>query len=54
VAAGVELPWYQFYLLDIVALALAAILLPIVALILICRSSSSKGKNVPRKKSKKN
>ncbi|XP_037716742.1 UDP-glycosyltransferase UGT5-like [Drosophila subpulchrella] len=54
VAAGVELPWYQFYLLDIVALALAAILLPIVALILICRSSSSKGKSIPRKKSKKN
>jgi len=49
VAAGVELPWYQFYLLDIVALALAAILLPIVALILLCRSSSSKGKDSPRK-----
>nr|XP_016927408.2 UDP-glycosyltransferase UGT5-like [Drosophila suzukii] len=49
VAAGVELPWYQFYLLDIVALALAAILLPIVALFLLCRCSSSKGKDSPRK-----
>ncbi|XP_016953639.1 UDP-glycosyltransferase UGT5 [Drosophila biarmipes] len=54
VAAGVELPWYQFYLLDIVALALAAILLPIAALILICRRSSSKPKKNPSKKTKKN
>ncbi|XP_016952990.1 UDP-glycosyltransferase UGT5 isoform X2 [Drosophila biarmipes] len=51
VAAGVELPWYQFYLLDIVALALAAILLPLVAIILTCRCYRSK--NYPGKKAKK-
>ncbi|EDV55428.2 uncharacterized protein Dere_GG20795 [Drosophila erecta] len=53
VAAGVQLPWYQFYLLDIVGLAIAVVLLPIVALILICRRSS-KPKSTPTKKAKKN
>ncbi|KAH8261353.1 hypothetical protein KR044_007857, partial [Drosophila immigrans] len=49
VSAGLDLPWYQFYLLDIVALALAAILLPIVGLCLLCR----KGKpSVKRGKAK--
>ncbi|XP_020804430.1 UDP-glucuronosyltransferase 2B15-like [Drosophila serrata] len=37
VSAGVHLPWYQFYLLDIVALGLGCILLPILLLLLICR-----------------
>ncbi|XP_044248981.1 UDP-glycosyltransferase UGT5-like [Drosophila takahashii] len=54
VAAGVEMPWYQLYLLDMVGLALALILLPIVALILICRRSSSKSTGPPRRKTKKN
>ncbi|KAH8290982.1 hypothetical protein KR054_007661, partial [Drosophila jambulina] len=40
VSAGVHLPWYQFYLLDIVGLALVLILLPIIALTMICRRSS--------------
>ncbi|EDW91278.2 UDP-glycosyltransferase UGT5 [Drosophila yakuba] len=53
VSAGVQLPWYQFYLLDIAGLAIAVILLPIVALILICRRSS-KPKSTPKKKTKKN
>ncbi|EDW31821.1 GL10763 [Drosophila persimilis] len=52
VASGVELPWYQFYLLDIVALALAIVLLPIVALCCLCRSSKSKRES--RKKAKRN
>ncbi|KAH8348067.1 hypothetical protein KR084_003641, partial [Drosophila pseudotakahashii] len=54
VAAGVELPRYQFYLLDIMGLALALVLLPIAALILIWRRSFSKSKSPPRKKTKKN
>ncbi|EDW56595.1 UDP-glucuronosyltransferase 2C1 [Drosophila sechellia] len=54
VAAGVHLPWYQFYLLDIVGLALAVILLPIVALILICRRSSKPKSTPTKKKTKKN
>ncbi|KAH8263949.1 hypothetical protein KR038_010325, partial [Drosophila bunnanda] len=37
VSAGVHLPWYQFYLLDIVGLALALILLPTLLLLLVCR-----------------
>ncbi|KAH8254190.1 hypothetical protein KR032_008816, partial [Drosophila birchii] len=40
VSAGVQLPWYQFYLLDIVGLALALILLPLLSLLLICRRRS--------------
>ncbi|XP_017033095.2 UDP-glycosyltransferase UGT5-like [Drosophila kikkawai] len=39
VSAGVHLPWYQFYLLDIAGLALVLILLPIIALHIICRRS---------------
>lgn len=54
VAAGVHLPWYQFYLLDIVGLGLAVILLPIVALILICRRSSKPKSTPTKKKTKKN
>ncbi|XP_034479892.1 UDP-glucuronosyltransferase 2C1 isoform X3 [Drosophila innubila] len=52
VSAGLDLPWYQFYLLDIIAIALALILLPIFGLCLICR----KGKSVksPKTKSKRN
>jgi len=52
VAAGVELPWYQFYLLDIVALAFALIILSIIAVILICRLSSYKSKNPTKEKAK--
>ncbi|XP_034654250.1 UDP-glucuronosyltransferase 2C1 [Drosophila subobscura] len=52
VASGVQLPWYQFYLLDILALALAIVLLPILALCCLCRGSKSK--NVPKKKAKRN
>ncbi|KAH8263950.1 hypothetical protein KR038_010324, partial [Drosophila bunnanda] len=40
VSAGVHLPWYQFYLLDIAGLALVLVLLPIIALAIICRRSS--------------
>ncbi|XP_052842196.1 UDP-glycosyltransferase UGT5 [Drosophila gunungcola] len=53
VSAGVQLPWYQFYLLDIVALAVALVLLPILVLFYICRRSS-KSKSSPRKKTKRN
>ncbi|KAH8407726.1 hypothetical protein KR222_011450 [Zaprionus bogoriensis] len=48
VSAGLDLSWYQFYLLDIIALVLAVILLPVLGLILICR----KGKSVKTAKSK--
>ncbi|KAL7735231.1 hypothetical protein ACLKA6_016140 [Drosophila palustris] len=48
VSAGLDLPWYQFYLLDIIAIALALILLPIFGLCLICR----KGKSVKSLKTK--
>jgi len=52
VSAGLDLPWYQFYLLDIIGIALALILLPIFGLCLICR----KGKAVksPKPKAKRN
>ncbi|KAH8290216.1 hypothetical protein KR054_001101, partial [Drosophila jambulina] len=40
VSAGVQLPWYQFYLLDIVGLALVLILLPVLFLFFLCRSRS--------------
>ncbi|KAM8714198.1 hypothetical protein ACLKA7_014353 [Drosophila subpalustris] len=52
VSAGLDLPWYQFYLLDIIALALALTVLPILGLCLICR----KGKSVknPKIKAKRN
>ncbi|KAH8407725.1 hypothetical protein KR222_011449, partial [Zaprionus bogoriensis] len=48
VSAGLDLTWYQFYLLDIIALVLAVILLPVLGLILVCR----KGKSVKTAKSK--
>ncbi|KAM8714200.1 hypothetical protein ACLKA7_014355 [Drosophila subpalustris] len=41
VSAGLDLPWYQFYLLDIIALALALTLLPILGLCLVCRKGKS-------------
>ncbi|KAH8362558.1 hypothetical protein KR200_004605 [Drosophila serrata] len=53
VSAGVHLPWYQFYLLDIVGMALVLILLPIIALAIICRKSS-KSMNNHKLKSKTN
>ncbi|KAH8254191.1 hypothetical protein KR032_008815, partial [Drosophila birchii] len=53
VSAGVQLPWYQFYLLDIVGLALVLILLPLLLLLFLCRRSSKSSGN-PKKKTKKN
>ncbi|KAH8290217.1 hypothetical protein KR054_001100, partial [Drosophila jambulina] len=53
VSAGVQLPWYQFYLLDIVGLALVVILLPILLLLFVCRRSS-KPSGSPKKKTKRN
>ncbi|XP_017033096.1 UDP-glucosyltransferase 2-like [Drosophila kikkawai] len=44
VSAGVQLPWYQFYLLDIVGLALVLILLPLLLLALVCRRRSPEKK----------
>ncbi|KAH8331593.1 hypothetical protein KR074_007669, partial [Drosophila pseudoananassae] len=54
VSVGVELPWYQFYLLDIIALALAVVLLPILALLFICPKSSKTTASSPKRKIKKN
>ncbi|XP_020804450.1 LOW QUALITY PROTEIN: UDP-glucuronosyltransferase 2B15-like [Drosophila serrata] len=53
VSAGVHLPWYQFYLLDIIGLTLVLILLPIIALAIICRRSS-KSINTHKLKAKTN
>ncbi|EDW02190.1 GH20037 [Drosophila grimshawi] len=50
VSEGINLPWYKFYLLDIIGIALAIILMPILGLLLICRrfqnakKSKTKGK----------
>ncbi|XP_017866749.1 PREDICTED: UDP-glucuronosyltransferase 2B15 isoform X2 [Drosophila arizonae] len=52
VSEGVNLPWYKFYLLDIVGIALALILLPILGLLLLCPSFRSAKK--PKTKSKQN
>ncbi|KAH8371683.1 hypothetical protein KR093_008438, partial [Drosophila rubida] len=41
VSAALDLHWYQYYLLDIIGLLLAAILLPIVGLCLLCRKRKS-------------
>ncbi|XP_017087039.3 UDP-glucosyltransferase 2-like [Drosophila bipectinata] len=54
VSVGVELPWYQFYLLDVIGLALAVVLLPILCIFLICRKFSKKTKKTYKKKVKKN
>ncbi|KAH8269649.1 hypothetical protein KR018_012619 [Drosophila ironensis] len=55
VSVGVELPWYQFYLLDVIGLALAAIILPILVSRAIGRKfCSPKKKDTPKKKAKKN
>ncbi|KAH8254192.1 hypothetical protein KR032_008814, partial [Drosophila birchii] len=53
VSAGVQLPWYQFYLLDIVGLALVLILLPLLLLLSLCHRSAKSSGN-PKKKTKKN
>ncbi|XP_030562496.1 UDP-glucuronosyltransferase 2B15-like isoform X1 [Drosophila novamexicana] len=52
VSAGLDLAWYQFYLLDIIGIALAIILLPILGLLLICRNYNSAKK--PKSKAKQN
>ncbi|XP_017874679.1 PREDICTED: UDP-glucuronosyltransferase 2C1, partial [Drosophila arizonae] len=44
VSAGMDLAWYQFYLLDIVAIAAAALLLPILILCVCLRNSKLKPK----------
>ncbi|KAH8261352.1 hypothetical protein KR044_007858, partial [Drosophila immigrans] len=49
VSAGLDLPWYQFYLLDIIALVLAVILLPIVGLCLLCRKGKPSVKSIKTK-----
>ncbi|XP_030081307.1 UDP-glucuronosyltransferase 2B15-like [Drosophila hydei] len=50
VSEGLNLPWYQFYLLDIAGIALALILLPILALLLLCRQLRSAKKPKPKSK----
>ncbi|XP_017033184.1 UDP-glycosyltransferase UGT5-like [Drosophila kikkawai] len=52
VSAGVHLPWYQFYILDIVGLGLLLLLLPIMLLNFICRRKFSSTKSL--KKTKQN
>ncbi|KPU76021.1 uncharacterized protein Dana_GF12119, isoform D [Drosophila ananassae] len=52
VSVGVELPWYQFYLLDVIGLGVAIVFLPILCILLICRKCSRK--NTQNKKVKKN
>lgn len=52
VSAGLDLAWYQFYLLDIVAIALACILIPTFGLCFLCRRS--KKVNDLKTKSKQN
>ncbi|XP_017837951.1 UDP-glucuronosyltransferase 2C1-like [Drosophila busckii] len=44
IAAGVDMPFYQFYMLDIVAIALALVLLPTLALCLCCCKASKNKK----------
>ncbi|EDW96273.1 uncharacterized protein Dyak_GE24978 [Drosophila yakuba] len=41
VAAGVHLPWYQFYLLDVTAIIMAIILLPLLAFYAVSRKMKS-------------
>ncbi|KAH8400897.1 hypothetical protein KR009_001681, partial [Drosophila setifemur] len=53
VSVGVELPWYQFYLLDIIGLALAIVLIPILVLISILRKRSNPVRG-GKKKTKRN
>ncbi|KAH8320698.1 hypothetical protein KR067_007249, partial [Drosophila pandora] len=53
VSVGVELPWYQFYLLDVIGLALAIILLPILVLLFIFRKTSKTARNSLSQKVKK-
>ncbi|XP_017959648.2 UDP-glucuronosyltransferase 2C1-like isoform X2 [Drosophila navojoa] len=50
VSEGVNLPWYQFYLLDIVGIVLALSLFPILGLLLLCRSLRSAKKPKPKPK----
>nr|XP_017087342.2 UDP-glycosyltransferase UGT5-like [Drosophila bipectinata] len=54
ISVGAGLTWYQFYLLDIVGLALAVILLSILLLIFICRRRSKTTATSPKRKIKKN
>ncbi|XP_044571308.1 UDP-glucosyltransferase 2 [Drosophila ananassae] len=54
ISVGAELTWYQFYLLDVIGLAFAVVLLPILALLFICRKSSKKTATSPKRKLKKN
>ncbi|XP_017087037.2 UDP-glycosyltransferase UGT5-like [Drosophila bipectinata] len=53
VSVGVELPWYQFYLLDVIGLALAVTLLPILALFFACRIIFKSPRNINKQKAKK-
>ncbi|XP_070135033.1 UDP-glycosyltransferase UGT5-like [Drosophila bipectinata] len=54
VSVGVDLPWYQFYLLDVIGLALAVALLPILGFFFICRKFLKKTESLKKKKVKKN
>ncbi|XP_062134229.1 UDP-glycosyltransferase UGT5-like, partial [Drosophila sulfurigaster albostrigata] len=54
VSPGLDLPWYQFYLLDIIGLALAPILLPILGLRLLCRKRKSSAVKSAKTKVKRN
>ncbi|XP_034110395.1 UDP-glycosyltransferase UGT5 [Drosophila albomicans] len=54
VSPGLDLPWYKFYLLDIIGLALAAILLPILGLLLFCRKRKSSAVKSAKTKVKRN
>lgn len=53
VSAGLDLAWYQFYLLDIVAIALACILIPTFGLCFLCRRSKKSNLEL-KTKSKQN
>ncbi|KAH8249256.1 hypothetical protein KR032_007659, partial [Drosophila birchii] len=50
VTAGVNLPWYQFYLLDIIGLGLVSILITLLVLVYLYRKATN---IVSKKKSKK-
>ncbi|EDW02191.1 GH20036 [Drosophila grimshawi] len=52
VSEGINLPWYKFYLLDIIGIALVIIIMPILGLLLICRRFQNAKKS--KTKSKRN
>ncbi|EDV36121.2 uncharacterized protein Dana_GF12118, isoform B [Drosophila ananassae] len=54
VSVGVELPWYQFYLLDVIGLVLAVVLLPVLAFCVLLRKLFKKTSPSPKRKVNKN